>query len=119
MLHRESQLGYRTLENPRGLIHPVRLFDGERYPQFAKGIQHLNCNEFNRIGEAYKKTRMYLKLQGKIADWVPQVAESIEQAPPWMVQYLTQEWLEDPIDRVDSDPSFQLPYHPFRAPLLV
>jgi len=44
MLYRERQLGYRTINNPSGLILPINVFDGEHFPDFAQEIQWLDYN---------------------------------------------------------------------------
>ena len=97
MLHREDRLNYRTVLNPRGLIHPVKLFDGHKYPPFARKIQPFDCTEFNLIGEDYKKTSQYFELQRRLKEWTPKVAEAVDAAPGWMPEWLTKEWLDDPI----------------------
>ena len=48
MLYREIELGYRTIANPGGLVFPVRAFDGEHFPQYAKDMQWLDLKYYVR-----------------------------------------------------------------------
>ncbi|MEW5958465.1 MAG: toll/interleukin-1 receptor domain-containing protein, partial [Chloroflexota bacterium] len=89
MLERESQLGYRSDQNPKGLIIPVRVFDGEHFPDFAQRIHCLDCSNFARVGPAFRKTKKFIKFQDELFEWVPLVAKTIDQAPIWR-----QEWLD-------------------------
>lgn len=118
MLYREERLGYRTLLNPSGLIHPVQLFDGKRYPLFARGIQSLDCTDYNLISDEYKKTPQYTELQRLVKRWVPDVAESIARAPKWMREWLEPDWIDAPVGKWISDPDFQFPAQPFSPPSL-
>ncbi|MDH4033272.1 MAG: toll/interleukin-1 receptor domain-containing protein, partial [candidate division Zixibacteria bacterium] len=43
MRHREKQLDLGTVVNVRGVIVPVRLFDGKHYPPFAKDKQWMDA----------------------------------------------------------------------------
>lgn len=118
MLHRESQLDYRTVKNPGGLIAPVKLFDGKKYPPFADKIQPFDCTEFNVINPEYKKTTQYNELQKRLKAWTPKLAEIIDAAPPWRPEWLTETWLDEPIKQWIKNPSFKFPERPFRAPSL-
>jgi hypothetical protein len=119
MLHRETQLGYRTDKYPnKSLIIPVRLFDGQRYPQFAKEIECFDCTAYNVIFEDYKKTPQYYELLQKIKGWTPLVAEMIDKAPPWSAEFLTPKWLDEPIQALGVDPNFHLTNKPFELPAM-
>lgn len=116
LLNRESKLDYRTVRNPRGLIFPVKLFDGKKYPAFADKIQPLDCTDFNVINPDYKKTTQYNELQKLLKNWTPRLADSIDNAPGWDTDWLTEAWLDEPIEQWIHNPSFQFPKHPFRPP---
>ncbi|MBI1929730.1 toll/interleukin-1 receptor domain-containing protein [Candidatus Poribacteria bacterium] len=98
MLHRERQLGYRTPENPSGLIIPVTVSNGEHFPNYAKQIQYFDCRRFARVGEGFKKTERYVEFQDEMDRWVPEVAKVINQTPPWR-----QEWLEEPVIDISEE----------------
>ena len=100
ILHRERQLGYRTLDNPTGLILPISLFDGKKFPPFAKEIQWLDCTRFNRITQSYKTTPMYDSLLEELEKWVPEVARAIEAAPEFSAAWRSNEWLDDAIEHL-------------------
>lgn len=117
-LHRERNLGYRTTAKPCGLIQPVRLFDGEKYPLFAQQIQSLDVTEFNLIGENYKKTEQYFGLLKLIKGWTCSVAEAITGCPDWSEEWLGPAWLEETLRLYVNAPSFRFPELTFAPPSL-
>ncbi len=88
MLHRENKLGYRTIKNPTGLVIPVNVFDGDNFPEFTKNIKWLDCKNFTRVGEGFKKTERYVDFQDLLIRWVDDVANSIKNAPHWSVEWM-------------------------------
>lgn len=45
MQYREQQLGYRTSSSPKGLIYPINIRDGDRFPDFTRArTQHAGRN---------------------------------------------------------------------------
>jgi hypothetical protein len=48
MLNREMKLGYRKAQNPKGLILPLTIYDGDRFPEYARKIQWLDCRIWDR-----------------------------------------------------------------------
>ena len=110
MLDREKRLGYRTTTNPGGLVIPVRIFDGEQFPDFAKNIHCFDCRNFARTGEGFKKTERYIKFQDHMLDWIPDVVDCINSAPSWSNEF--EMWVEDSIEEIQhptSDVSFKPP----------
>jgi hypothetical protein len=93
MLYREKQLGYRTLQNPLGLIIPFKVHDGEYFPEFVNDIQCFDCTNFARVGEGFEKTPRYIEFQDQMIEWVEDVAEVIRQAPLWQ-----EEWFNYPLE---------------------
>ena len=85
IFHRERALGFRTGENEKGLILPISLFDGKKFPPFTKEIEWLDCTPFNRITPSYKTTPMYDALIDRLKEWVPQVAAAVGEAASKMV----------------------------------
>lgn len=106
--HREHKLGYRTLENPQGLIHPIQLYDGDHYPNFASKIQYRSFKRFNRVGEGFLNSPRYSELQDELEEWVEQVAPSIRNAPEWRDEWLSKEWLDDAIAEARANPDFHV-----------
>lgn len=106
MLQREKLLGYRTLQNPGGLLLPVNVSDGRGFPDYAKTIQYFDCRDFLLFGQGFEKTEIYIKFQQRIREWTEEVATAIENAPQW-----SSEWLNDNIIEIPevSIPTFELP----------
>ncbi len=90
MLYREKQLGYRTRMNSKGLVLPVKVFDGDHFPRFAQRIEHFNCTRFFKVGKGFKNSELYLDFQDELASWTYKVAEAIKIVPEWK-----SEWLND------------------------
>lgn len=112
MVYRENQLGYRTIKNPRGLILPVIVHDGESFPEFAKRMQSLNCKDFARIGEGFKKTERYVEFQDRIIPWSREVANIITHAPTWQPKWREDTWINEAINNFpvpEHTPAFPLP----------
>jgi hypothetical protein len=116
IFHRERELGYRTLDNSSGLILPISLFDGVKFPPFAKKIKYLDCTPFNRITPSYKTTPMYEALIKELVEWIPQVADAIRSAPSWTPEWQDKKWLDEPIESLICSAEFQCPLPSFRAP---
>ena len=47
MAKREERLGYRTPENPTGLVYPVVFFDGEHFSPEARRIQSRDLRQWS------------------------------------------------------------------------
>jgi hypothetical protein len=98
--HRQKELGFLTLENPTGLIVPIKIFDGEHFPEYAKDLQIFDCIDYNRVGEGMKKTERYIELQGKLQEWIYHVATAFEKAPVFNETWMNEEWVEIPSSKV-------------------
>lgn len=98
IFHRQKSLGFLTLENPAGLIIPLRLFDGEHYPDYARSLQMLDCIDFNMVGPCVKQAQIYLDLQKKLQVWVYEVAKAVNSAPNFDSNWLKEEWVENPYE---------------------
>jgi hypothetical protein len=97
-LHRESNCGYRTVEKPNGLIVPVNVFDGKFFPVRVQSIQWLDCRKFWIVGEGFLKTERYVEFQDTLRFWAEDVANTIEDAPPWDEAWLLPPWNSPPDD---------------------
>ena len=109
--YRQKQLGYNTIQNPTGLIVPLRIYDGQHFPQFVNEIQILDCRDFFRVGEGVKQTQLYIDLQTKILQWIPDVATSVLSAPDWNEDWLRDTWLEAPSGnyQINNEPKASQP----------
>ena len=94
MLHREQVCGFRSATNPNGLIVPVTLHDGARFPAYARAIQFADWTKYARVGEGFKKTERYVEFQDRITDWADDVANAVNNAPDWNADWLTDAWLD-------------------------
>jgi hypothetical protein len=92
MLHRERQLGLRSLSNPSGLVLPISLFDGEHFPQITREIQTLDCRKYFIVGDGFKKTELYGQFQAEVLNWSGGVAAAIDRAPRWRREWLSRDW---------------------------
>ena len=108
---REKRLGYGTTHNSGGLMVPVRIFDGEHFPDFAKKIQSFNCIDFFGTPEIFNKTPEYHKFERLMMKWVQKdLVECINNAPPWSDKF--EMWVEKSIEKIQqstSDFNFKTP----------
>jgi len=99
MLHREDQYGFRSVENPGGLVIPINISDGQSFHTFGdKDIQYLDLRDYVIDGEAFKQTTTYVEFQKKIEKWSKDVAKAMESAPEW-----EEVWLQLDISSPDTD----------------
>jgi TIR domain len=108
MLYRETQRGFRTLNNPAGLVIPINVFDEQFFPDKARKIEWLDLRDYWIVGEGFAKTEKYVQFQDRLRDWSPQVASTVQRAPSWEESWLTEAWLDVPDDalRPKSDDNF-------------
>jgi hypothetical protein len=89
MMIRERHYGFRTRANPRGLIVPAVIHDGDEFPAPLGVIQHFGIQkQFNvrmsREGKRAEKLDEILSLQAAA------IAHSIEAAPAWTPSWPTE-----------------------------
>ena len=96
MRHREQELSLRSLSNPAGLVSPLKIFDGEFFPDYTTSYQCEDYRNFFRVGEAFTKTPPYCDFQTSLQNWVVKVADVIRNAPAWSADWLTPAWLDEP-----------------------
>lgn len=107
MLEREKE-GYRTKNNPSGLIQTVRVGDGVFFPAYARQIQWFDCADYFSASLAFEKSEKCLDLERAIKEWAVDVAHTIKNAPDWK-----EDWINI------SDVKISLPKEPiFSAPTL-
>jgi len=100
MLYRQNELGYNTMKNPKGLIHPIYLFDGEKFPDYAKNIQAKIFNNYFYPSKSFHKTDEYNEFYKEMRGWVEDLADAIKNAPKWSDEWLTPKWLDEPYEQL-------------------
>jgi len=100
--YRQKSLGFLTLQNPTGLIVPVKIFDGQHFPEYACNLQMLNCIAYNRVGAGVKQTPLYIDLQGKLQDWVNDVADAFDKTPDFNSEWMNEDWVEKPFEKMNT-----------------
>jgi hypothetical protein len=93
MATREQRMRYRTIDRPDGLVVPVTVHDGEKFPASARAVQFKNWVDFARVGEGFKRTERFVEFQDAMSKWTDDVARVIGVAPDWSDQWLTDDWL--------------------------
>jgi len=89
MLAREQESGLRSMANPRGLIIPAVVHDGEHFPQEVAAIQRFDVvNQFNL--RMPTQSREAAKLDRKLAREAPAIAKAIRAAPQWRADWGTE-----------------------------
>ena len=97
MMYREAKLGYGAPGHPKGLVVPVKVFDGEYFPDKASARQCLDCRNYWVVGEGFTKTEGYVTFQQMLQKWAPNVAAAVHGAPAWQADWLTdQSWFAVP-----------------------
>jgi hypothetical protein len=99
MLTREQKLGYRTINNPSGLIVPVRVFATEHLPEAIRKLiddtHYLDAQDYTSSVENYKATPEYGALEKELKKWVFKVADVINKAPAWENDWLSPPFIDD------------------------
>ncbi len=99
--HRSRQCGLLSGSQPGGLIVPISLHKGDRYPDAVKDMQFIDYKYFYSSNiEGYKKRKKYQRLQDEIKILAEVVAEKVRQAPLWDHQWQNAEWLELPTEHL-------------------
>lgn len=101
--HRQERLGYSTVNNPGGLIVPLKIHDGDDFPPFVNNLQILDCNDYFIVGEAFTLTPGYVDFQRMLMKWVGDVAKAVKRAPEWNPEWLEEKWLEVPHNQFMTD----------------
>jgi len=85
MLERHRTLGYGTADHPRHLVLPVRYADGRHYPPEAQAVQQRDFTPWNKPlpYETYSRSKDYEYFYAAVQQLAGEVAERVEDAPPW------------------------------------
>ena len=87
MLAREKKFGFKTPENPKGLIYPVKFFDGNLFPEKAKRTQYIDLEEWNNPYPQFKNTNRYDRFIKKMQEVAQEMASLISSAPRWQKDF--------------------------------
>jgi hypothetical protein len=82
VLSREEACGFRTAQNPGGLIVPAYIFDGEDFPHQVRHIQAAQLQKYTSV-RLSTGSLTEERLSDEIRAWVPSVAHAIGSAPVW------------------------------------
>ncbi len=74
----------------------------EAFPDFIDRIQLLDYSRFNKVGEAFRNSELYLEMQGKIETDAKTAATMIKHAPDWLPEFEKTEWLHGDKNRIDA-----------------
>lgn len=111
--YRQIRCGYMTDENPDALIVPIRIFDGDSFPQYVKGrVQIRDFTNFSRVGIEGAQVPRYIEFQDNLLSWVNDVALAYNRAPVWNDEWMNPEWIENSwqnLDQLDIAKSTQAP----------
>jgi len=80
VLSREQACGFRTAQNPGGLIVPASIHDGEGFPHQIRHIQAAQLQLYTNV-RLSKGSLTEERLSDEIRTWVPSVAHAIRSAP--------------------------------------
>lgn len=85
MRKREVEVGWRTAAEPRGLILPVRVHDGHKFPEWAKNVEHRDWKDHFWTSPASRQSREFHELERAVRDFADELAELIEAPafPAW------------------------------------
>src|SRR4029077_16012668 len=81
MCAREERCNFRTAENPRGLMVPSHIHDGDGFPIPARAIQAAKLQAYTNVRLA-KGSATEEHLSEEIRGWGPSIANAIRFAPP-------------------------------------
>ncbi len=87
MLAREAKLGFRTKDNPKGLVYPVKFFDGDLFPDEAKRTQQMDLIEWSNPYAQFRYTNRYDGFVSKIQQIAQEIAELISSVPQWQEDF--------------------------------
>ena len=118
MLNREGKFGYRTPENPSGLVVPVRVFATEHLPATIQKLitetQYLDAQDYVSSVANYNTTPECAKLEKELKKWVFGVAAIVNSAPTWEQAWLTPSFVDDVLPPCEQslrvpDPKYKKP----------
>lgn len=82
MLARERETKRRTPKNPKGLVIPAMIHDGEKYPPNLSDVQYFELQKCFNVRMA-RDSRRAEELDDILSNQAPAIARAINSAPPW------------------------------------
>lgn len=83
---RERETGRRTFDNPRGLLIPAMIHDGDRFPAELADVQYFEIQRCFNVRMARDSPRAE-ELDSILAKEAPAIAKAIAHAPPWRANW--------------------------------
>jgi len=108
MDYRQRKCGYMSNQNPNGIIVPIKISDGDSFPEYAHSFQMSNFNLFSRVGLQAIKTQRFIDFQDSLLDWVESVAHAHRNAPAWDDNWKHPDWINDALlagHKLESSPN--------------
>jgi hypothetical protein len=87
MLQRERKTKRRTAQNPRGLVIPAFIHDGEKFPYQASDIQYFEIQKSFNVRMAKDSLRAE-ELDAILTTQAPAIAKAIDKAPVWRKEWI-------------------------------
>lgn len=106
--YRQIKQGFMSERNPNGLIVPIRINDGDYFPNCVKKIQSLDCRNHFRIGEGFKATARYVELQDILIVWANEVAKAIQNTKELPLKWSNLDWIKESSEKVDLSTNIKI-----------
>jgi hypothetical protein len=100
--YRQRRSGYQTVENPNGLIVPIKIFDGEHFPDYVnQTLQISDFNKYSRLGIDTSPTPLFVEFQDNLILWIKSVAHAYTNAPDWNEEWKNPDWINKSWENID------------------
>jgi hypothetical protein len=108
MLERQRRLGICSAQNLQGLVIPIQLCDGHKYPEILRS--EVQFQDFRDLTDIRKGTRKWYRFKDEIAKLALAIDKILDGVPSFDISWgsLTGDDLE-PLLRIPDAPSYQLP----------
>lgn len=103
--YRQEQL----VQKPQGLIVPFVIWDGDDFPATAKALQQFPCHDYYFTHKGFLDSGTFFEFQKKLKKWISAVSKAVKSAPDWDAAWLTDKWLDPPIDNLLLDGDLSIP----------
>jgi TIR domain len=80
---RERLSGFRTTDNPHGLILPVRFSDGTFFSSDAQAIQYFDMSAWCVSAPGFAASETFVPFELAVAEFAQQVVDRLDDAPVW------------------------------------
>jgi hypothetical protein len=94
--YRQRKCGYMTVDNPNGLIVPLKIFDGDLFPKYITANTHIqDFNRFALDGIETSRPPIYFEFQEELKKWTEHVRIAHENSPEWNEDWKQPNWIDD------------------------